>query len=86
MSFETEALKKLNSIDDSLDLLAQCFIHEMSGETIHSTLENMKVINHDISKQLKRIADALEKQVFNQIEVNKHILKNLTTDDAGQQI
>jgi len=87
MSVETEIIKQLKSIDESINRFSTCFHTDFEGTTIHQTLEDIKVINNDIELNLKRIADVLEKQLFNQIEVNKRILKNLTNeDDAGQPI
>jgi len=83
---EAEALKQLDEINKSIEELTMCFVDGFGGTTIHQTLEEIKVINNDISEHLKRIADVLEKQTFNQIEVNKQVMKNLTTDDAGQPL
>jgi SMC interacting uncharacterized protein involved in chromosome segregation len=86
MSIETEVLKGLKEINGSIEELTMCFVDGFGGVTVHQTLEEIKVINSDISEYLKRIADALEKQVDNQVKMNKQIIKNLTTDDAGQTI
>ena len=87
MNAETEIIKQLKSIDESINRFSTCFHADFDGITIHQTLEDIKVINSDIELNLKKIADVLEKQLFNQIEVNKRILKNLTTeDDAGQPV
>ena len=63
-----------------------CFVDGFGGTTVHQTLEEIKVINNDISEHLKKIADSFEKQVNNQTMMNKQIIKNLSTDDAGQTI
>lgn len=83
---DNDLLIQLKNIDESINRFSTCFVEEYAGVTIHQTLEEIKVINDDISKSLSKIADVLEKQLFNQIEVNKRILKNLTIDDAGQNI
>lgn len=83
---ETELLKQLDAINKSIEELTMCFVDGFGGTTVHQTLEEIKVINNDISEHLKRIADSFEKQVNNQTMMNKQIIKNLSTDDAGQTI
>jgi enolase len=77
MSAETELLKQLKNIDDSINRMSTCFVEEYAGTTIHQTLEEIKVVNNDISETLKRVADALEKQVANQIMINAKIMGSL---------
>jgi hypothetical protein len=87
MSVETELLKQLKNIDDSINRMSTCFVEEYAGVTIHQTLEDIKIINNDIELNLKRIAVALEKQLENQIKMNESVIKTLNTkDDAGQTI
>ena len=76
----------LTDINKTLNRLLNCFATEFGDKTMHETLEEIKVINNDISENLKRIADSFEKQVNNQTMMNKQIIKNLSTDDAGQTI
>ena len=83
---EEETIKKLDEINKSIEELTMCFVDGFGGTTVHQTLEEIKVINNDISEHLKRIADSFEKQVNNQTMMNKQIIKNLSTDDAGQAI
>jgi len=83
---EEETIKKLDEINKSIEELTMCFVDGFGGTTVHQTLEEIKVINNDISEHLKRIADSFEKQVNNQTMMNKQIIKNLSTDDAGQTI
>jgi len=87
MSVETELLKQLKNIDDSINRMSTCFAEEYAGVTIHQTLEDIKIINCDIEINLKRIAVALEKQLENQIKMNESVIKTLNTkDDAGQTV
>lgn len=74
---ETELLKHLDEINKSIEELTMCFVDGFGGTTIHQTLENIKVINNDIHDQLKRIADALERQVANQVMINNKIMGNI---------
>ena len=69
--------KQLEEINKSIDRLGLCFVDDFGGTTIHQTLENIKVINNDIHDQLKRIADALERQVANQVTINNKIMGNI---------
>lgn len=80
MSTEIELIKQLKTIDESIDRLSSCFSEGFDGVTIHETLEEIKVINNNISEQLQRIADALEEQVKNQLALNSKILQNLNYD------
>lgn len=77
MSAETELLKQLKNINDSINRMSTCFVEEYAGVTIHQTLEDMKIINSDIEVALKRIATALEKQLENQLKLNDKLFKNL---------
>lgn len=75
-----EIIKELNEINKSVEELTMCFVDGFGGTTIHQTLEEIKVINNNISEQLQRIADALEEQVKNQLALNSKILQNLNYD------
>jgi hypothetical protein len=77
MSVDTEVIKQLNEINKSVEELTMCFVDGFGGTTVHQTLEEIKVINNDISETLKRVADALEKQVANQIMINAKIMGSL---------
>jgi hypothetical protein len=77
MSVDTEVIKQLNEINKSVEELTMCFVDGFGGTTVHQTLEEIKVINNDISETLKRVADALEKQVANQVMINAKIMGNL---------
>jgi len=80
MSTETETLKLLKNIDESINRFSTCFYSDFEGVTIHQTLEDIKIINNDIELTLKRIAVALEKQ-------NESVIKTLNgKDDAGQDV
>lgn len=80
MSTETETLKLLKNIDESINRFSTCFHSDFEGVTIHQTLEDIKIINNDIEITLKRIAVALEKQ-------NESVIKTLNgKDDAGQDV
>ena len=74
MSTETELVKQLKNIDDSINRLSTCFHADFDGITIHQTLEEIKVINNNISEVLERIANALEKQVANSTMINAQIM------------
>jgi len=74
MNTQTEIVKKLKDIDESINRLSTCFHADFDGTTIHQTLEEIKVINNDISKVLDRIANALEKQVANSTMINAQIM------------
>lgn len=74
MSTKIELIKQLKNIDESINRLSTCFHADFDGITIHQTLEEIKVINNDISKVLERIASALEKQVANSTMINAQIL------------
>jgi uncharacterized coiled-coil DUF342 family protein len=74
---ETELLKHLDEINKSIEELTMCFVDGFGGTTIHQTLEEIKVVNNDINDQLKRIADALERQVANQVMINNKIMGNI---------
>lgn len=67
----------LTDINKTLNRLSECFATEFGDKTMHETLEEIKVVNNDIAEQLKRIADAMEKQVANQILINTKLLGNL---------
>ena len=67
----------LTDINKTLNRLFECFATEFGDKTMHETLEEIKVVNNDIAEQLKRIADAMEKQVTNQILINTKLLGNL---------
>lgn len=87
MSAETEVIKQLKNIDNSINKFSSCFHTDFEDTTIHQTLEDIKIINSDIELILKRIAVALEKQVENQIKLNDSVMKTLNTkDDAGQEV
>ena len=74
---ETELLKHLDEINKSIEELTMCFVDGFGGTTVHQTLEEIKVVNNDIVDQLKRIADALERQVANQVMINNKIMGNI---------
>jgi len=74
MSTEIELIKQLKNIDDSINRLSTCFHADFDGITIHQTLEEIKVINNNISEVLERIANALEKQVANSTMINAQIM------------
>lgn len=74
---ETELLKHLDEINKSIEELTMCFVDGFGGTTVHQTLEEIKVVNNDINDQLKRIADALERQVANQVMINNKIMGNI---------
>lgn len=74
MSTKIELIKQLKNIDESINRLSTCFHTGFDGITIHQTLEEIKVINNDISKVLERIASALEKQVANSTMINAQIM------------
>ena len=48
MSAETEIIKQLKSIDESINRFSTCFHADFDGITIHQTLEDIKVINNEI--------------------------------------
>lgn len=74
MSTEIELIAQLKNIDDSINRLSTCFHADFDGVTIHQTLEEIKVINNNISEVLERIASALEKQVANSTMINAQIM------------
>ena len=74
MSEDITIIKELNEINKSVEELTMCFVDGYGGTTIHQTLEEIKVINNDISKVLERIASALEKQVANSTMINAQIM------------
>lgn len=76
----------LTDINKTLNRLLNCFATEFGDKTIHETLEEIKVINNDISEHLKKIANALEKQVINQDKFSSQVMKNLNVDNAGQPL
>ena len=74
MSTETELVKQLKNIDDSINRLSTCFHADFDGITIHQKWEEIKVIKNNISEVLERIANALEKQVANSTMINAQIM------------
>jgi len=77
MSTKIDLIRHLDEINKSIEELTLCFVEGYGGVTIHQTLEEIKVVNNDIAGHLKRIADAMEKQVANQILINTKLLGNL---------